>query len=74
MRFLDHDRLLQLLDYIIVMPEEDSHDRGHKYPFTAAEVFGTESANILDKFFEAPSKPGSEELKDEDDTTIPDTE
>ena len=73
-RYLDHDKLLQLLDYIIVMPEEDSHDRGHKYPFTAAEVFGTESPSILDKFFEAPAKPGSEELKNEEETAVPDKE
>jgi hypothetical protein len=68
---------MKLIDYISVMPEEDSHDRGHKYPFTAAEVFGTESQTILDKFFELPHNPHDQNedlFKDEDETEIPDSE
>ena len=56
------------------MPQEDSHDRGHKYPFTAAEVFGTESANILDKFFEGPSKPTPQDTGVAKETEVPDSE
>jgi len=33
--------------------KEDGHDRGHKYPFIAGEIFNCEINQILDKFFEA---------------------
>lgn len=38
------------------MPLEtkDSADRCYKFPFVAAEAFGTESTYILEKFFLAP--------------------
>ncbi len=39
------------------MPEDDQHNRGHKYPFLAAEIFNCEINQILDKFFEAPQRP-----------------
>lgn len=72
MKYLNHDKQLQFLDYIIAMPEDVRHDRGHKYPFTAAEVYATESPSIPDKFSEAPAKAGSTELKDEEATAVPD--
>jgi len=54
-KYFDHDRLKVLIDYITVMPtKEDSHDRGHKYPFISGEIFNCEINQILDKFFEAP--------------------
>mgnify|MGYP006893267297 CR=1 len=54
-KYFDHDRLKVLIDYITVMPTEaDGHDRGHKYPFIAGEIFNCEINQILDKFFEAP--------------------
>ena len=30
LRWMNRDRVKQLLDYIIRMPEEDEHERGHK--------------------------------------------
>lgn len=63
-KYFDHDKLKTLIDYITVMPtEEDGHDRGHKYPFIAGEIFNCEINQILDKFFEAPVKP----IKDDED-------
>ena len=39
-KFFNQEKVSQLLDFIIKMPEEDaSHDRGHKFPFMANEVF-----------------------------------
>mmetsp|Transcript_32815 Transcript_32815/g.50109 ORF Transcript_32815/g.50109 Transcript_32815/m.50109 type:complete len:115 (-) Transcript_32815:2311-2655(-) len=38
------------------MPEDDQHNRGHKYPFLSAEIFNCEINQILDRFFEAPIK------------------
>ena len=55
-KYFDHDKLKVLIDYITVMPLEDEHNRGHKYPFLAGEVFNCEINQILDKFFEAPVK------------------
>ena len=56
-KYFEHDRLKELIDYITVMPlAEDGHNRGHKYPFIAGEIFNCEINQILDKFFEAPIK------------------
>ena len=65
-KYFDHDKLKILIDYITVMPtEQDSHDRGHKYPFIAGEIFNCEINQILDKFFEAPVKTPPEPVEDE---------
>jgi len=55
-KYFDHDKLKVLIDYITVMPPDDSHNRGHKYPFISGEIFNCEINQILDKFFEAPVK------------------
>lgn len=50
-----HEKLAVLIDFITVMPSETaSHDRGHKYPFLASEIFACELPQILEKFFELP--------------------
>jgi hypothetical protein len=50
-----HQKLARLVDYITQMPPDDcSHDRGHKYPFLASEIFSCELPQIMEKFFEAP--------------------
>jgi hypothetical protein len=67
-KYFDHDKLKTLIDYITVMPtEQDGHDRGHKYPFIAGEIFNCEINQILDKFFEAPTKPVREQEPEEDE-------
>lgn len=54
MNFFDHDKVKELVDFIISMPPEDcSHDRGHKYPFMASEIFNSELSKINDIFFQA---------------------
>lgn len=41
-----------MLDFIIQMPPEDaSHERGHKHPFIASEIFNCELNKINDMFF-----------------------
>lgn len=50
-----HDKLRQLIDLITVHPPpEADHNRGHKWPFVASEIFSFELTQIMDKFFEAP--------------------
>jgi hypothetical protein len=52
----DHGRLKKLIDFLIVMPPQGAnHARGHKFPFVAAEIFGCEQPQILEKFFDAPT-------------------
>jgi len=56
-KFFDHDKLKTLIDYITVMPKEDSgYARGRKYPYITGEIFNCEINQILDKFFEVPTK------------------
>jgi len=43
-----------LLAYITKMPPADAnHTRGHRYPYIASEVFGTEMSSIIEQFFES---------------------
>eukprot|EP00347_Sterkiella_histriomuscorum_P002974 403366086 len=52
--YFDHDKVSQLIEYIINMPPEGcSHDRGHKLPFVASEIFNCELNKINDIFFQA---------------------
>jgi hypothetical protein len=59
--------LKTLIDYITVMPSKaDDHNRGHKYPFVAGEIFNCEINLIIDKFFEAPVKVKATAASDKD--------
>jgi len=67
-KYLDHEKLKTLIDYITVMPtDEDGHNRGHKYPFISGEIFNLEINQILDKFFEVPSKQDDEKPEDKEE-------
>jgi len=54
-------RIDELLEYIVTMPEEDSsHDRGHKFPFLANQVFtdgGKGVESIVEHFFFSQAEP-----------------
>lgn len=68
--YLDRDKIKQLIDFITVMPEEDEHNRGHKYPFVASEVFNCDISEVIDMFFIAPcddKQPEPEEPEHEED-------
>lgn len=68
--YLNREKVKQLVDFITVMPEEDEHNRGHKYPFLSSEVFNCDIPEILDMFFIAPcddKKPELEEPAEEDE-------
>ncbi len=55
MNSFNHEKMSEMLDYIIKMPPADcSHDRGHKYPFTVSELFACEITQINELFFTAP--------------------
>ena len=69
--FLDRDKVSDLLDYIINMPPVDAtHDRGHKYPFIASEIFNCELNKVNDLFFSYNDKEEDEtpkQIKDSQD-------
>lgn len=50
------------------MPESDEHNRGHKYPFLASEIFSCEINPIIQKFFEAPEPKSSNDEETRDAT------
>lgn len=54
MSYLTRDKIKELINFITVMPEEDEHNRGHKYPFLASEVFSCDMSEVIEKFFTAP--------------------
>jgi len=51
----NNQRIHELVDYLTVMPPDgSSHDRGHKYPFLANQIFsegGDGVPVIIEQFF-----------------------
>ena len=41
--YLTRDKIKELINFITIMPEEDEHNRGHKYPFLSSEVFSCDT-------------------------------
>ncbi|CDW85853.1 UNKNOWN [Stylonychia lemnae] len=65
----DHEKLKRLVDLVTVVPDANSgHQRGHKFPFIASEIFNCEINSLLDKFFDAPEfkKKEASEHEEED--------
>jgi hypothetical protein len=54
-KYLNREKIKELIDLITVMPETDEHNRGHKYPFLANEVFNCDIQEISDRFFISPA-------------------
>jgi hypothetical protein len=65
--YLDREKVKQLIDLITVMPEEDEHDRGHKHPFLASELFNCDINEITEMFFIAPCDDKQPELEEEEE-------
>ena len=61
--FFTRARIRRLIDFITVMPSEDEHKRGHKYPYVASEIFNCEIYQVLDMFFSYGSEE-SEKVED----------
>jgi hypothetical protein len=60
----------QLINYITVVPAEDDHTKGHKYPFLVNELFALDNSKINEKFFseEIYEEPSKKEDDSEDET------
>jgi hypothetical protein len=65
-KYLNREKIKELIDLITVMPETDEHNRGHKYPFLANEVFNCDIQEIGDKFFISPADDVEPEEPDEE--------
>lgn len=54
-KFFNEKRTLELIEYLTEMPPQGcNHDRGHKFPFLANQIFtdGEEGlSSIIEKFF-----------------------
>lgn len=72
-KYLNREKIRELIDLITVLPEVDEHNRGHKYPFLANEVFNCDITEVIDRFFISPAEDVVEEEPDEqvieDDTS-----
>lgn len=73
LNYFKRDRLKQLIDYITVMPEEDDHRKGHKFPFLVNEIFSLDS-KLNEKFFEIEVEPEVKPAKAEVEETSFDDE
>ena len=61
MKYLDKDRIKQMIDYIIKEPPNDAtHDKGYKFPWICSQIFNLGDSNIM-KYFLKTNK----ELEDE---------
>jgi len=62
-----------LVDLITVMPPDNaSHNRGHKFPFLANEIFNCEINALLDRFFDGPDAAAMRKTKSAPTPTITD--
>jgi DNA polymerase III gamma/tau subunit len=64
-KYLNREKIRELIDLITEMPEFDEHNRGHKYPFLANEIFNCDISEVIDRFFISPAEDVVEEEPDE---------
>lgn len=71
-KYLNRDKIKELIDFITVMPEKDEHKRGHKFPFIANEVFNCDIQEVIEKFFIPPCEDAPEEEEHDEDNQAED--
>ena len=65
LKYLNKDKIKQMIDYIIKEPPSDSsHDKGYKFPWVCSQIFNLGDANIM-KYFLKTNKELEEEEKRE---------
>ncbi len=65
--FLNTERMIQLLDYMLKEPPKDSDQKiGHKFPYFACEILCSENVFLLEKYFEDTNKHEEEEHQEEE--------
>ena len=65
LKYLNKDKIKQMIDYIIKEPPSDSsHDKGYKFPWVCSQIFNLGDENIM-KYFLKTNKELEEEEKRE---------
>jgi hypothetical protein len=54
--FFNKEKVKSLLKYVMLEPKEDEHNKGHKFPFVAAEILSCETMRIHELFLENENK------------------
>ena len=67
-KYLNKDRIKQMLDYIICEPVNDDPIKGHKLPYVCSQIFSTEADNITKYFFKT-----NKQLEEEEKNVINET-
>ena len=60
-KYLNKDRVKQMLDYIICEPVNDDPIKGHKLPYVCSQIFSTEADSITKYFFKTNKQLEEEE-------------
>ena len=67
-KYLNKDRVKQMLDYIICEPVNDDPIKGHKLPYVCSQIFSTEADSITKYFFKT-----NKQLEEEEKNVINET-
>ena len=65
-KYLNKDKIKQMLDYIIKEPKEEDQNKGYKFPFVVSKLFNVEDTNIMKYFFKT-NKELIDEKKEKDE-------
>ena len=65
-KYLNKEKIKQMIDYIIKEPKEEDHNKGHKFPFVCSKLFNVEEIKIMKFFF----KTNKELLNEKDDDNL----
>ena len=65
-KYLNKEKIKQMLDYIIKEPKEEDQNKGYKFPFVVSKLFNVEDTNIMKYFFKT-NKELIDEKKEKDE-------
>ena len=67
MKYLDKDKIKQMIDYIIKEPPNDAtHDKGYKFPWICSQIFNLGDSNIMKYFLKTNKELEDERRKEEE--------
>ena len=70
-KYLNKDKIKQMIDYIIKEPPSDSdHDKGYKFPWVCSQIFNIGDMNIMKYFLKTNKELEEEAKKNEEAETI----
>lgn len=50
-KFMGPSQISRVIEYIILDPDSDDHQRAHKYPFLCSQIISCENPELIDHFF-----------------------